>query len=123
MTYFFYILFGLIGGIFGGMGMGGGTLLIPLLSIFLGMEQSLCQGINLLSFLVMALFSLFIHMNNNLLRFDGIIPLILGGTFFSILGSLIATTMDGKILKILFGVFLCILGIFQFIKVFKKQEK
>lgn len=123
MTYFLYVIFGLIGGIFGGMGMGGGTLLIPLLSIFLSMEQSLCQGINLLSFLVMALFSLFIHMKNNLLRFDGIIPIILGGILFSILGSIIATTIDGKILKILFGVFLTVLGVFQFIKVVKKQKK
>ncbi len=123
MTYFLYILFGLIGGIFGGMGMGGGTLLIPLLSIFLNMEQSLCQGINLLTFLVMALFSLFIHYKNNLLRFDGVISIIIGGVFFSILGSLIATNIDGKILKISFGVFLCILGIFQFIKVFKNKKK
>ena len=123
MTYFLYILFGLIGGIFGGMGMGGGTLLIPLLSIFLNMEQSLCQGINLLTFLVMALFSLFIHYKNNLLRFDGVISIIIGGVFFSILGSLIATNIDGKILKISFGVFLCMLGIFQFIKVFKNKKK
>lgn len=123
MTYFLYILFGLIGGVFGGMGMGGGTLLIPLLSIFLNMEQSLCQGINLLTFLVMALFSLFIHYKNNLLRFEGIIPIIIGGLFFSILGSLIATNIDGKILKISFGVFLCLLGIFQFIKVFKNKKK
>lgn len=123
MTYFLYVLFGLIGGVFGGMGMGGGTLLIPLLSIFLNMEQSLCQGINLLTFLVMALFSLFIHYKNNLLRFEGIIPIIIGGLFFSILGSLIATNIDGKILKISFGVFLCLLGIFQFIKVFKNKKK
>ena len=39
MTDFLYIVFGIIGGIFGGMGMGGGTLLIPLLSIFLGLEE------------------------------------------------------------------------------------
>ena len=123
MTYFLYVLFGLIGGVFGGMGMGGGTLLIPLLSIFLNMEQSLCQGINLLTFLVMALFSLFIHYKNNLLRFEGIIPIIIGGLFFSILGSLIATNIDAKILKISFGVFLCLLGIFQFIKVFKNKKK
>lgn len=123
MTYFLYVLFGLIGGVFGGMGMGGGTLLIPLLSIFLNMEQSLCQGINLLTFLVMALFSLFIHYKNNLLRFEGIIPIIIGGLFFSILGSFIATNIDGKILKISFGVFLCLLGIFQFIKVFKNKKK
>ena len=67
------VLFGFISGIFGGLGMGGGTLLIPLLSIFLGMEQKLCQGINLVAFLVMALFSLIIHFKNGYVVTRGII--------------------------------------------------
>ena len=61
LTIFLYVLFGFIAGIFGGLGMGGGTLLIPLLTIFLGLDQKLCQGINLVSFLVKALVSLIIH--------------------------------------------------------------
>ena len=50
------ILAGAIGGIIGGMGMGGGTLLIPLLTIFLGISQKLAQAYNLISFLIMAIF-------------------------------------------------------------------
>ena len=40
------VVFGLISGVFGGLGMGGGTLLIPLLTIFLDYPQKLAQGIN-----------------------------------------------------------------------------
>jgi len=43
------LLFGILSGVLGGLGMGGGTLLIPLLTIFLNFEQKLAQGINLLS--------------------------------------------------------------------------
>ena len=73
LTIFLYVLFGFIAGIFGGLGMGGGTLLIPLLTIFLGLDQKLCQGINLVSFLVMALFSLIIHYKNGYIVTDKIV--------------------------------------------------
>lgn len=56
LNIFLFILFGLFSGILGGLGMGGGTLLIPLLTIFMGLDQKLSQGINLLSFLIMSIF-------------------------------------------------------------------
>ena len=34
MEYLFFAIAGIVGGVFGGMGMGGGTLLIPILTIF-----------------------------------------------------------------------------------------
>ncbi len=52
MQIFLLILFGFLSGIIGGMGMGGGTLLTPLLS-FLDLEQKTIQAINLISFLPM----------------------------------------------------------------------
>lgn len=120
LTIFLYILFGLIAGIFGGLGMGGGTLLIPLLSIFLGLEQKLCQGINLLSFLVMALFSLIIHFKNGYIKTKGIIYIVLSGIVFSVVGALVAVEAPSHILRIAFGVFLCVLAILETIKVIKK---
>lgn len=41
---------GIISGVVSGMGMGGGTLLIPILTIFFHFNQQLAQGINLLAF-------------------------------------------------------------------------
>ena len=51
MSFYLYFLAGIAGGIPGGMGMGGGTALIPLLVLLCGAEQGVAQGINLLSFL------------------------------------------------------------------------
>ncbi len=123
MTIFLYLLFGFIAGIFGGLGMGGGTLLIPLLTIFLGLDQKMCQGINLLSFLIMAIFSLIIHYRNGFVKTRGIIYIILSGIVFSVLGSVLVTILPSKILRICFGFFLCILAIIEFFKIFKNKKK
>ena len=120
MIIFLNILFGVIAGVFGGLGMGGGTLLIPLLTIFFGYEQKLCQGINLISFLVMALISLIIHHKNGYLCIKNIFYIILPGVVFSAGGALLAGFLPSNVLRIGFGVFLCILSIFEFYKAVKK---
>lgn len=121
LTIFLYILFGFLAGVFGGLGMGGGTLLIPLLTIFLSLDQKLCQGINLLSFLVMALFSLIIHFRNGYIDMKGTSYIIISGIIFSIVGALLAGYLPSKILRIAFGAFLCLLSIYQIIKAFGKE--
>ncbi len=120
LTIFLYVLFGFLAGIFGGLGMGGGTILIPLLTIFLGLDQKLSQGINLVSFLVMALFALIVHYKNGYIKTKGVIYIVLSGVVFSALGSFLAGILPTEILRTAFGVFLCLLSIIQLIKVIKK---
>ena len=120
---FLYILFGFLSGILGGLGMGGGTLLIPLLSIFLNVDQKLCQGLNLLSFLVMALFSLIIHFKNEYIALNGLWPIVLSGLIFTVIGALLAGKLPSEILRIAFGIFLCLLAILEFVKVGKDVLK
>ncbi len=119
MFYFFCILAGLISGILGGLGMGGGTLLIPILTIFLGFDQKLAQGINLLSFLVMAIFSLYIHYKHGYVVTKNLFWIIFWGVIFSILGAFCMSFLPSFILKKVFGGFLCFLALLEFIKVFK----
>lgn len=114
------VLFGVVAGVFGGLGMGGGTLLIPLLTIFLGFPQKLAQGINLVSFLVMAIFSLIIHFKNGFIQTKGTGWLIAFGIFASIGGALLAGVLSSKTLRVLFGAFLCVLSIIQLINIIKK---
>ena len=123
MIYFLYVLAGIISGVFGGLGMGGGTLLIPILTIFLNFDQKLSQGINLLSFLVMALFSMFIHYRNGFIVTKHIGYIIISGMIFSIIGALCMTILPSKVLNVIFGVFLCVLAIIEIVKVFKKDKK
>lgn len=122
MIYFLYVLSGFLSGIFGGLGMGGGTLLIPILTIFLNFDQKLAQGINLFSFLVMALFSLYIHYKNGYIMTKHIFYIIIPGILFSVLGGFLMSLTSSKILKIIFGAFLILLSITEFIKVFKKDK-
>lgn len=122
MIIFLLILFGFLGGIFGGMGMGGGTMLIPLLTIFLDFSQKVSQGFNLFSFLVMAVFALIIHFKNGLVDIKSVIPIVLSGILLSVGGAFLATLVDGKVLKIIFGVFLIILALIEILKLFRKNK-
>lgn len=121
MEIFLVILFGVIGGVFGGMGMGGGTLLIPLLTIFLAVNQKLAQGYNLISFLIMAVVVLIIHSKNKMVDLKSIILLDVFGIAFCIAGALLISVIDSEILHYIFAGFLVLLSIFEFIKLFKKE--
>ena len=107
------IIFGLIGGVLGGMGMGGGTLLIPLLTIFASLSQIEAQAINLIAFIPMAIIAIIIHAKNKLINFKMAIPLIISGVVFSVFGSFLANSLNTLTLKVLFGIFLVALGLFQ----------
>jgi len=122
MEIFLTILFGIIGGVFGGMGMGGGTLLIPLLTIFLAVNQKLAQGYNLISFLIMAIIVLIIHIKNKMVDLKSIILLDIFGIAFCIVGALLISVIDSEILHYIFAGFLIILSFFEFFKLIKKNE-
>lgn len=109
------VLFGFASGILGGMGMGGGTLLIPLLS-FLDIPQQTIQAINLISFLPMAVFALILHFKNGLVKTNNILWLIFPAVVSAVFGAILAKNADEKLLKICFGVLLVVLGVWQMVK-------
>lgn len=120
---FWEILAGILGGIVAGMGMGGGTLTIPILTIFLKYEQLRAQGVNLVAFLPMAVVALFIHIKNKLVDFKNTWLLALVGCVFSLCGALIANQISNSILKKLFALFLIGLGIWQFIEMKRNKTE
>ena len=79
-------LSGIAAGVLGGMGMGGGTILIPLLTIFFGAEQKTAQAINLVAFIPMAIVSLIMHFKNGLVEKRGIMWIIVPAALVSALG-------------------------------------
>lgn len=123
MEIFLGILFGLLGGVIAGMGMGGGTLLIPLLVIFMQFSQLQAQTINLIAFLPMAIITLIIHCKNHLVDFKNSWLIALFGVASSILGAYVTTLVEMDFLRICFGTFLIILGVFQFSKCVVDCEK
>lgn len=110
---FVYILVGVVGGIIGGMGMGGGTLLIPLLTIFCDVEQHIAQSVNLIAFVPMSIVAIIIHLKNKLIKGEYFWWTALPATAVGILSSILVKNIDGKILSRCFGFFLITLGIYQ----------
>lgn len=121
----FYLLFvcGVLGGVLGGMGMGGGTALIPLLTLLCGVEQGVAQGVNLLSFLPMSVIALTVHAKNGLLETRGLAYLVAPALLFSLGGAFAAAYLPGAVLRKAFGLFLVILSVFPFASALKSRKK
>ncbi len=117
MQTFLYIIIGVVGGLLGGMGMGGGTLLIPFLTMFTGTEQHLAQAVNLIAFIPMSAFALFIHIKNKLVDFKYLLFISVPAVVAGVLASYLTKSVGGEELKKYFGVFLIVLGIYQLVTI------
>jgi uncharacterized membrane protein YfcA len=121
MTFLLNVVAGFAGGVLGGMGMGGGTVLIPLLTLFCGISQHTAQAVNLVSFIPMAIVALIIHFKNNLVNFVHITSIILSGVITCIVGCYVARAMNGELLKRFFGGFLVLLSAWQVVSFIRKR--
>ncbi len=109
---FLLILVGFLAGVIGGMGMGGGTILVPLLS-FLDLGQKSIQATNLISFLPMCVVALLFHNKNNLICKKHVGWVIVPAVLFSVLGALLGQYVNNDTLRFCFGIFLVLVGLWQ----------
>ncbi len=110
------IIVSALGGLIGGMGMGGGTLLIPLLTLCAGIEQHLAQAINLIAFVPMSIVALSIHKKNGYVSIKKALPVTALALIGAVAGSFGAKFATGHALRAVFGAFLAVLGVVQMIK-------
>jgi len=123
MNYVLLALCGILSGVLGGMGMGGGTLLIPLLTLIFGFNQKVAQGVNLIAFAIMAAIVLFVHIKNKLVNLKVTLQFGLIAIVFSCLGAYLANIIKASYLKIGFGLLLIAVTIFETIMEIKKTKK
>ncbi len=121
MNWLWYILAGLAAGVLSGMGMGGGTILIPLLTIFLGVSQLGAQGANMLAFLPGALLAIWVHRKGGRICWKAGLPLLISGAIGAVGGALVASWLTADWLRKGFGLFLVILAFIQWRTGEKKQ--
>ncbi len=114
---------GIISGVIGGMGMGGGTLLIPCLTMLFDISQHVAQTINLLSFVPMAIVSVIVHKKNGLIKKEGILFIIIPAIIAAIVFSIISQNIEGMLLSRIFGGFLIALAIVQAVVPFVLEKK
>lgn len=116
-------LAGLICGVFSGLGIGGGTLLMVWMTAVVGLEQQAAQGINLLYFLPTAACALFFHIKNRLIRWRVVLPAILCGCLTAVGAAFLATGIDTGLLRKLFGGFLILVGIRELFTAQRRARK
>ena len=102
---------GLVCGVFSGLGIGGGTLLMVWMTAVMDMEQRMAQGINLLYFLPTAACALIFHIKNRLIRWRVVIPAAITGCLTAAGTAFLATAIDASLLRKLFGGFLLLVGL------------
>lgn len=105
------VLAGLVCGVFSGLGVGGGTLLMVWMTAVVGISQKTAQGINLLYFLPTAVCALFFHIKNRLIRWRVVLPAAIIGSMLAAGAAYLATVIETALLRKLFGGFLLIVGV------------
>ena len=117
------IVFSLVCGIVTGMGMGGGAILIFLLTNFSGVSQQLAQGANILFFIPTCVIS--IILNGKKKSIDKKTALTVGafGIIGAIIGAYISVNIKVKNLRKFFGIFLIIVATFEIYKLIKQHMK
>ncbi len=110
-------------GIFAGMGMGGGTFLIPILSLFFGYTQIICQSTNVLCFIVLAVLCSVVYIKNKLIDFKALICVALPASVIAFFSSFFAIKTSSEVLSICFACFIILVGVFYFIKTIVNMVK
>ena len=113
------ILTGFISGIISGTGMGGGTILILCLSIFLGIDQKIAQATNLIFFIPTSIAAIYVNIKEKNINFKIAKTIIFFGIIGAIIGAIIAQ-IDVKMLKKLFGIFLAVIAIHEIYIIIKE---
>lgn len=113
------IVIGYLSGIISGMGIGGGTILIPALSIFFDYDQHTAQNINLIYFIPTAIIALITHAKNGNIEKRVLWKIVIFGFIGAAAGSFIAINMKPDILRKCFGGFLFLMGLSE---IFKKEK-
>lgn len=119
----FEILIGVISGIVSGTGMGGGTILIFLLTFIMGVEQRVAQATNLIFFIPTSLIAIIVNLKNKNLDIKTGIIILVFGIFGAIVGANLAIHMDVNILKKCFGIFLALIAVNEIYSITKQYKK
>ena len=112
----FEIVIGVISGIVSGTGMGGGTILIFLLTFFCGIEQHIAQATNLIFFIPTSLIAIIVNLKLGLI-------IAVYGILGAIVGANVSMHLDMKSLRKYFGIFLLVVSVHEIYSIIKQYKK
>ena len=104
---------GTISGVITGTGMGGGIILILVLSLFMGIDQHTAQAVNLIFFVPTAVAATVISIKNKLIEWKTATIIVITGTVGSIVGAKASFLISSENLRRYFGIFLAIIAVHE----------
>ena len=93
--------------------MGGGTILILLLSIFMNLDQHVAQATNLIFFIPTAITSVIIGIKNKNINVKEALVIVVSGIVGAIISANISSNLNVNLLRKMFGAFLLIIAIYE----------
>lgn len=116
-------LIGFSAGFIGSLGLGGGGVLVMFLTVFMNVGQLKAQGINLLFFIPVGVFSLIMHTKKRLVEWKVALPAIIFGLLGAAAGCFAAGYLGARVIRKIFGFMLLILGVFELFFPHKEKYK
>lgn len=116
-----FAILGLVSGFMGALGLGGGTVLVPLLSL-VGVGQKEAQLINIVSFVIMAFVILVFNIKNGLVQVFPAIVFSCVAVPFAAVVAMCVGGIDEGVLRSLFGAFLLVMGAIELVCYLKKYH-
>ena len=111
----FILLTAIFSGIFAGMGMGGGTFLIPALSLIFGYSQAICQSTNVICFIVLGFLCFYIYQQNKLIDYKIVLLVSIPACLVSFLFTIFSLRINSMLLRLFFSIFIIGFGIFYLV--------
>ncbi len=115
------ILIGILSGIVSGLGLGGGTILIFLLTLQ-NINQHAAQGANLIFFIPTSIIAIIVNIKNKNIDIKLGITISIAGILGAILGAKLSICTNVEKLRKYFGIFILLIAIHE-IYTIKKQYK
>lgn len=117
------IIIGIVSGIVSGTGMGGGTILIFLLTFMCGIEQHIAQATNLIFFIPTSIVAIIVNIKNKNIKFKIATIISIFGILGAIVGANISINTDVNRLRKFFGIFLAVIAINEIYNIIKENKK
>jgi len=102
---------GILAGIISGLAMGGGVVLIAILTYVTTYSQASLQSVNLLYYIPTAIFSSIVYSKDNNVDFKVVGKIVVWGIIPTIIGAIVANKVSTVILQKMFACYLILVGL------------
>lgn len=114
-------IYGILSGIATGIGLGGGTVLIILLTVFQNLDQKTAQGINLVFFIPTSIVAIILFIKNKQLKIKENLIIIIGGIIGAFWGAKLANNFNNAVLRKIFGIFILVIACVEIWNYYKNK--